>query len=207
MDPTPHPEQARALTYLRRKGTEATAESLRGRLRPTCLGIETLFAAVAASERDRSPAAGQWSPHEILDHLVLSHRPAADQLRSLLAGETPGGVAIPAGLISRAEERRGWSELLAELADVHRNLEGLAAEATDELSLLPRAVVEMVVKVPAEDGTSQPVHWFEELDWKAFLLAIRVHILEHHRQLARTLEILRSSAALPSAKLLGAEGF
>lgn len=188
------PEQARAMAYLRRKGTEAPAAALHAMLERTCRDLEALFAEVRDDERDRSPAAGKWSPHAILDHLVLSHRPAADQLRSLLAGETPGGVAIPAGLISRAEERRGWSELLAELAEVHRNLEGLAAEATDELSLLPRAVVEMVVKVPAEDGTSQPVHWFEELDWKAFLLAIRVHTLEHHRQLERTLGSLRPPA-------------
>lgn len=189
------PEQDRAMAYLRRKGSEAPAAVLLSMLERTCRDFETQLAAVSEDERDRSPAAGKWSPHEILDHLVLSHRPAVDQLRSLLAGETPGGVAIPAGLTSPAGQLASWEFLLRELETVHRELIALAAGATDELSLSPRAVVEMVVKVAAEDGTLRPVHWFEKLDWKAFLLAIRVHTLEHHGQLERALEALRSASA------------
>jgi hypothetical protein len=45
--------------------------------------------------------------------------------------------------------------------------------------------VEIVVKV-----ASQPMHWVEHLDWKAFVQAIRVHTLEHHHQLQRTLATL-----------------
>ncbi len=191
-----HPEQERAVAYLRRKGTEAPIATLHRLFQQTARDLEALFDQVSPAERGRAPAPGKWSAHAILDHPVLSHRPAVVQLSALLSGQSAGGVAIPAGLISPEAERRPWAELLAELQGVHRELEQLAARAQDELSLAPKAVVEMVIKVTTEDGSAQPLHWFEALDWKAFFLAIRVHTLEHHQQLTRTLETLRRSAPI-----------
>ncbi|HEY5611082.1 MAG TPA: DinB family protein [Thermoanaerobaculia bacterium] len=177
-----HPEQQRALEYLARKGTHAPLDVLRSQVRAAFDTIERLFDDVAPEEWDRSPAAGKWSPHQILDHLVLSHGPAIAQLESLLAGVTPDGVAIPAGLQSAANELREWIALRDRLDAIHRELLRLIDSASDGISLEPKAVVEMVVKV---DG--KPRHWYEFLDWKAFVQGIRVHTLEHRDQLRRTL--------------------
>ena len=184
---TLHPEQQRAMAYLARKGSAATAETLRSEMRHAFASTEDLFARVLPEARDWAPAPGKWSAVEILDHLVLSHDPAIDQLSRLLRGETPGGVAIPAGLSSPAAERPEWSDLSERLRSVHSWLLAAVELAHDGLSLEPKAVVEMVVKVPDESGALAPTHWYEKLDWKAFVQSIRVHTLEHRAQLERVM--------------------
>lgn len=174
------PEQRRALDYLLRKGTQAPIEALRNQVREAFAGIEQAFDAVAALDRERNPAPGKWSAHQILDHLVLSHEPAIAQLEALLGGNDVEGTAIPANLQSSA--LREWDVLRARLGDTHRRFLQLLDSATDEHSLQPKAPVEMVVKV---DGV--PKQWTERLDWKAFVQAIRAHTLEHRDQLRRTI--------------------
>ena len=171
-------EQQRALDYLHRKGTLASADALRAQLQKAFADAEQAFDRVLAERRTAAPAPGRWSPHEILDHLVLSHGPAIPQFASLLDGVSPESVAVPADL--HRDERPSWDELRDELANIHREFLGLIATATDDHSLEPKAAVEMVIKV---DG--QPVHWYERLDWKAFIQAIRVHTVEHQHQLER----------------------
>lgn len=182
-----HSEQEKAVAYLARKGTAASVLTLRSELRAAFSSTEERFASVPADARVWSPEEKKWSPHEILDHLVISHEPAIDQLAALLRGETPGGVAIPAGLQTPASSRESWTSLTTRLASVHERLLALVDAAAEDAPLEARAVVEMVVKVPAEDGSFVPAHWFEHLDWKAFTQAIRVHTLEHRQQLERVL--------------------
>jgi hypothetical protein len=175
-----HPEQQRALDYLARKGTNATVEELRRQVRHAFSAMEAELDAVPLEARDTAPAPGKWSPHQILDHLILSHGPAVPQLASLLAGITPEGVAIPADLDTPPHLLKPWEELRAQLGAIHAEIEDLLARANDTVSLEPKALIEMVVKV---DG--QPVHWHAEVDWKAFVQGIRVHVLEHREQLRR----------------------
>jgi hypothetical protein len=181
------PEQLRALDYLSRKGSLASADRLRQQLREAFAAVEELFDQVAAGRRDAVPAPGKWSPHDILDHLVLSHGPAIPQLATLLRGVSPPGVAIPADLQSPAAERPGWEALRAALGQIHQELLELIAAARDDQSLDPKAMVEIVIKVAAEDGSLEPVHWLEPLDWKALVQSIRVHTVEHRNQLQRAM--------------------
>jgi hypothetical protein len=184
-----HPEQQRALDYLARRGTNAAAEELHSQLRHAFRSIDDLFADVRIEEREAQPAPGKWSAHQILDHLVLSHEPAIEQLASLLAGVSPSGVAIPADLQSTDDERPSWDELIDRMRGMHRQYASMIGAASDALSLEPKAVIEMVVKI---DGA--PVHWFERVDWKAFAQGVRVHTLEHRAQLERALRALRPSS-------------
>lgn len=172
------PEQTRALDYLARKGTNAPLETLRAQLRDAFAKIESAFDGVSEGDRGRAPE-GKWSPHEILDHLVLSHGPAVPQLESLLAGVSVS-EAIPADL--HREERPPWDELRKELASIHRRMLSLLDTASDDHSLEPKVSIVMVIKVGGEAK-----HWIEALDWKASVQSIRVHTLEHHDQLQRAL--------------------
>ena len=189
------PEQIRALDFLALKGSQATVETLRSQLRHAFTTMEDAFARVEPHERELSPGSGKWSAIEILDHLAASHGPAVPQLRSLLAGSSPGGVAIPADLQTPREQRGSWDRRLADLQAIHRELLALVDQAHDDLSLEPTAVVEMVVKVPA-DGEARPVHWHESLDWKAFVQVLRGHTLQHRDQLDRALEAVREGEAV-----------
>lgn len=186
------PEQIRALDYLRRKGSQAPANELRGKLSQAFRDFEALLLSVAPAERLVSPAPGKWSPQEILDHLVESHRPAVEPLRQLLQGESTEAVAIPAGLQSPDPHGRSWDALAAELAAIHAGVEALVAEASDTIPLEAKAVVEMVVKVSAEESQEpRPVHWLAPVDWKQYVQALRVHTLEHRTQMERALAAVR----------------
>ena len=175
------PEQQRAVDYLARKGSRAAVAILREQMRSAFATIEKDFDAVPVEVRDRAPAPGKWSPREILDHLVLSHGPAISDLERLLGGVSVEGVAIPAGLHRPDAERPEWTPLRAQLGDIHRQLLALVDGASDDRSLEPKAKIEMVIKVDSEQR-----HWYEWVDWKALVQAIRVHTLEHQQQLARS---------------------
>ena len=184
---TLRPEQERALAYARRRGTEAPLADLRRRVAETFAALDARLASIPAAHARIRPAPAAWSVHEVVDHLIVSHRPAMDQLRTLLAGREPEGGPVPANLQSPEPLARGWAELVAELAAVHAGFLALLDGAADASPQEARAPIEMVVKCATPDGALEPVHWVERVDWKAFAAVIRVHALEHLHQIERTL--------------------
>lgn len=187
----------RALAYLRRKGSEAPLDALRAHAAATFTEIEALLDRIPAALRARRPAPGQWSAHEIVDHLVESHRPTAAQLAALVAGRRPQGGAIPPSLQSPQPDARSWEDLLAELRAIHRTLLALVPPVAEDAATTAAvtAPVAMLLKVPGEDGKTARLAWEEELDWKAYLQVFRVHTVEHRAQLERTLEALGAGGA------------
>lgn len=183
---TLYPEQLRALDYLKRKGTDAPVDEIHGKLAAALGKFEAAVAAVPVSLRQAAPGPGKWSVHEILDHLIESHRPALSQLIVLLRGETPEGPAIQASLQSADPLSRPWDDLVAELQGIHTAFLRLLEVATDSHRLDVRAPIVIVVKVARPEGTLEAVQWEERLDWKAFVQALRVHTLEHLSQVTRT---------------------
>lgn len=67
---------------------------------------------------------------------------------------------------------------------VHRNLLDLAATEGEAL-LEVRAPVALMIKVELEPGKPASIEWIEELDWKAYVQALRVHTIEHTGQIRR----------------------
>jgi len=182
------PEQETALRYLREKGTEAPLASLRERVAKTFAQLEAQLAGLPVEVVRRRPAPGRWSVHEIVDHLVESHRPSVDQLRDLLRGERPAGGPVPVSLLSADPLGHPWPGLLRELSEVHREILALLDGASDATPLTAKAPVAMVVKVREEDGTLTPVEWTADFDWKALVLILRAHTLEHVGQIERTVQ-------------------
>lgn len=189
--PSLRPEQRRALAYVRAKGTDAPAAEVRRRVGLAFGELESMMDAVPEELAARRPEPAVWSPHEIVDHLVESHRPAVRQLELLLAGQDPPGGAIPAGLLSQDPLRRPWRSLADELRAVHGDFLALLAGAGDTTPAASRAPVEMVVRCATADGGSEPAHWIEHFPWKAFALVVGVHSREHAAQMRRVLGLLQ----------------
>ncbi|MGH9382025.1 MAG: DinB family protein [Thermoanaerobaculia bacterium] len=160
---------------------------IRSRVASTYREIEELVAPVAPALTRERPGASSWSVHEIVDHLVESERRAARQLAQLLAGSSVDDP-IPAGLQSPRPFGVEWHTLLDRFRGAHERILELLDSASDEPPLAATAPVELVVKCASPDGTLEPVHWFERLDWKAYAIVIHMHNREHIGQVQRILE-------------------
>lgn len=179
------PEQIAALDYLRRKGTEASVPQLYGHVAKTFHDFEAFLDRVPPDLRAVNPAPRTWSAHEVIDHLVESHRPAVEQLRALVAGERPATPPIAASLQSGNPFGRSWEDLVAELREIHRSYLALIEKSPEAAGVATPVV--MVIKI---DGL--PVTWEAELDWKAYAQAFRVHTVEHRMQIDRTLAEIKA---------------
>lgn len=185
------PERVVALEYLRRKGTDAPVSKLLSGLRSTFQRLEQALDRLPEVLRTQRPAAASWSVHEIVDHLVESHRPAVAELRALCAGVSPSGGPIPARLTSSNALERPWGSLIDELKRLHAEVLDLVASTGDVTFVAARAPFVMVVKVSGATG-SEVLEWVEALDWKAYAQALRVHTHEHLAQVERTISALTS---------------
>ena len=188
------PEQIRALEYLRDRGTRAPLAQIRAGVADAFAAFEAAVAALDAENARACPLPGEWTVHEVVDHLVETHRPSIVELRDLLAGHAPAGPAIPAGLQSAAPLARPWDSLCAELRALHAETLAVLDGARDDLPLTARAPIVMVINVPEADGRRVPLHWEEPLDWKAYAIVFRLHVLDHLGQVRRLLGAARRSA-------------
>lgn len=181
------PEQLRALAYVHKRGTKAPLAEIRSRVAGTYAEIESLVADVPAEvARSRRPEVSAWSVQEVVDHLVESERPAANQLARLLAGQDVE-EPIPAGLQSEDPLGHDWHALRGDLRTVHENVLDHLATAADDVPVTAKAPVEMVVKCEEPDGTLRPVHWIQRFDWKAYSILLHAHTREHIAQIHRIL--------------------
>ncbi|HEV8583164.1 MAG TPA: DinB family protein [Thermoanaerobaculia bacterium] len=180
------PEQERALGYIRKRGTEAALEAIRGKVAGTYAEfealVETIPAAVAAEHRSTSG----WSIHEVVDHLVQSDGPAVHQLAQLLAGQSLD-TPIPASLQSPNPFELDWDTLRREFRRIHQDILGLLTAASDDVPITATAPVQMVVKCAGPDGSLTAVSWVERFDWKAYAILLHAHNREHIAQVNRIL--------------------
>jgi hypothetical protein len=186
---TTPPEHVRARAYLLEKGTRAPVAQIRARVADTFAALEVLLDAVDERRARRAPGGGEWSVHEILDHLVETHPRALDEMRALLENRHSPVSPIPAGLQSADPAARGWDELRGELRRLHAEVLDALATAPDRLTDV-RAPIVMVINTRQPDGTVTPMQWIEECDWKACAIIFRLHELDHLGQARKTLRDL-----------------
>jgi hypothetical protein len=168
------PEQTRATEYLRRAGTQAPAADIRRKVAETFHELDELVAGIPAEVVRTRPRPGRWCVQEVVDHLIVSHRPAGEELAGLLQGRMPEGEPIPAHLQSPDAMEKEWPALVREMSVVHGRFASLVADAPEDTPLQARAPLVMVI-----DG----MEWIEELDWKAYAMAFRAHALGHTGQI------------------------
>jgi hypothetical protein len=180
----------RAREYLRARGTLVAPAVIHERVTSAFAALEAFLDTVPPGHEARPGPPGEWTVQEIVDHLVETHRPGLDELRCLLAGENPPGEAIPAGLQSRAPRLRPWPWLRGELQRVHGGIAEVLAAAPAGLVTDARAPLVMVVNVPRPDGSVRPLEWIEALDWKAYAIVWRLHVLDHLGQARKALAVV-----------------
>lgn len=181
-----NPEQARAIAYLQRRGTEANTKRLLSDIRSIFSEVESFLSKVPAHARAYRPRPGAWSIHEVVDHLIESHAPAVTELTHLLRGIRPENGPIPAHLQSAAPFSIPWDSLVEKLETVHADFLR-ALDNADGAPVDVRAPVLLVVKTLAENGAPRSLEWIEELDWKAYVEAFRLHTVQHLEQMKRAL--------------------
>ena len=187
---TMRPEQVRAKEYLDQQGSRRSAAQIRERVAAGFTALEEFLEGVSEADARARPMAGEWTIQEVADHLVETHRPSVVELRELLANRRPTGGPIPAALQSAHPMARRWTDLLEDLKRVQ-------AEAVEVLAAAPdrptdaRAPVVMVINVKEADGRESPLHWIEELDWKAYAIVFRLHVLDHLGQARKILKAVR----------------
>lgn len=185
-------EQVKALEYLRQKGTLLPAAQIHARVGAAFAALEAALDGITESEARQRAIPGEWAVQEVVDHLLETHRPSLDELRDLLAGRRPAGGPIPASLQSANPMGRGWKDLVADLKTVHVEVLETLAAAPDRMTDA-RAPLVMVVNVNQADGSAAPLHWIEDLDWKAYGIVFRLHELDHLNQIKKTLKACRGA--------------
>jgi hypothetical protein len=179
--------QERAREYFRSKA-ELPPRTVSEQIAAAFASLDAVLAEVSAERAPVRTIAGEWSVQEIADHLLETYRPGVDELRCLLAGQRPPGEPIPASLRSKAPLLRPWRWLLDELRRVHRDVLDLVGGVPADFATDARAPLVMVVNVPGPEGTTRPLHWVEDLDWKAYaMVSWRLHAIDHLNQARKVL--------------------
>jgi hypothetical protein len=174
--------QRRAREYLHANGTAAPLEGLRKRVGQAFERLETFLQSVDAARAAKVAWEGEWSLHEIADHVVETHRPSLDELRALLAGRRPAGGPVLAALQSAEPLARSYAAVLAEMKDIHAGVMAALEAARDDFTTDARAPIVMVANATDVTGATVPVHWVEEFDWKAYAAVLRLHAIDHLHQ-------------------------
>jgi hypothetical protein len=188
------PEQERALAYLRENGTELPVALIRERVAAAFASLERIAGGVGEAAARAHPLPGEWSVQEVLDHLVETHRASIGELRGLLDGRRPPGPPIPAALQSPNPFARALADLLRDLGAAHAEVLALLDAAPADHATPARAPVVMVINAREPDGRERPLHWIEELDWKAYAVVFRLHVLDHLTQIRKTLAAARGAS-------------
>jgi hypothetical protein len=189
---TLRPEQVKAREYFHLKGTLLPAAQIRERVNAAFTALETFLDGVSDEEARARALAGEWTIQEVVDHLIETHRPSLDELRDLLENRRPAGGPIPASLQSADPMARRFKDLLGDLRTMHAAVLGALSAAPDRMTDA-RAPLIMVINVKEPDGREAPLHWIEELDWKAYAVAaFRLHELDHLNQVKKTLKAARA---------------
>jgi hypothetical protein len=180
------PEQVKAKAYLLEKGTQAPVAQIRERVAEAFVAMDALLAGVTEAQARRMPGGGEWSVHEIVDHLVETHPRALEEMRALIENRHSPVSPIPAGLQSAAPMARGWDDLRAGLQRIHAEVLDALASVLDRPTAA-RAPVVMVINIRHAGGQVTPLHWHEECDWKACAVIFRLHELDHLSQVRKVL--------------------
>ena len=158
-------EQARIRGYLHSQAAKLSPPELMAKVRADMAQLEDAVTAAGRVDATRRPGESDWSVNEVLAHIVDSSGRVNSAIRSAVEDGTkpaPLGDAITATAIAKAP--RQWFEQLRDERDgLFRRLE--RATGSEHLDV----------------AWKHPM--FGDLNWREWLLFLRIHDLDHARQL------------------------
>ena len=155
----------RITSYLRAQSRKLSVPELVEKVRNDALQLRDALAAVPSDRFSTRPAPGEWSPNEVAAHIVTTSDLFGQAITEIVAGREP--TSTPLDVISdRVAVRTG-----AEWWELHEaNRERLFASV---LGADPEAHLGKSIFHPI----------FGNLNWREALLFLRIHDLDHARQI------------------------
>lgn len=164
---TPVSDFERIRGYLQQQAAEKNVEEIIVRVQEGMDELAAAARAVDAAKLESVPSGDTWSPLDCMNHAAASNMHVAQQiLYAALTGELPieGEPALP----------RNREQILAQHAEA---IESLYAHVRDAA---PDAYLELKWHHP----------FFGDLNWREWLLFLRIHAKDHARQLEAMREAL-----------------
>ena len=155
----------RVTSYLHAQARKLSVPELVEKVRSDSRQLRDALLAVHSDRFSVKPAPGEWSPNEVAAHIVTTGHLFGQAIIEIVAGREP--TSTPLDVITEgAPSRTG-----AEWWDLHEgNRERLFAAV---LEADPEAHLEKSIYHPS----------FGNLNWREALLFLRVHDLDHARQI------------------------
>jgi DinB family protein len=181
---TVNDEERRVRSYLVAQGAKLTPAAIIEKVLAAMAELGAAARAVPADRFNDRPAPGEWSANEVMAHVVDSGRRFGDRIVRVLDGlaagspvtERAGGEAPPRTVDAWSAELERDRSALFERVLRAEPAPDLAESSSKARSGTDRAVPRTET---IEHGTFGP------LDWRATLLFLRVHDLDHAGQLQK----------------------
>lgn len=161
------PEQQRIRGYLVSQAAKLTVPQLVEKLQQSLAEVRQAANAVPAAQFQERPAAEEWSAAEVMAHVLRT----SGGIGQTIVGVIEGRLTAPGTLRDEIE------------AD---DRPGEAARLCAELAAQRQRLFEQVLIADPEARTD--VRWphpaFGPLNWREWLLFMRIHDLDHARQMA-----------------------
>jgi DinB family protein len=180
-------EAERILEYLRSRSASLGTAGIRDRVRAAARELESAITGLDEEQGRRRPMADKWSIAEVVDHVAQTQIRAAEEMRHLLAGRRPPGPPVYEALRSGAAQWAPWPELVDGLKSANEELIALLAAAPDSPPPPGAPVVRtvLVVNRALTGGRTAPQIFITDLDWRAYSLLQRLHLLDHRDQIKK----------------------
>ncbi len=161
-----NPEMERIRGYLQSQAAKLSLPELVGKVRGDMEQFREALESVPEGRLGQRPADGEWSANEVAAHLIDSSRSVGAGIVAVLdSGSRP--AALPDRIEPTDEDRTpsGWWE---------------------QLQAEREPVLERVLRAGGDEHLN--VTWghpmFGELNWREWVLFLRIHDLDHARQVA-----------------------
>jgi uncharacterized damage-inducible protein DinB len=159
------PEGERIRSYLQAQAHKLTIPELADKVRRDMEQVREALTAVPADAFSTRPAQGEWSANEVAAHLTSSSAALAEGIRGAIdSGATPAGAT---DRIEPTDEQRSGEEWWRTLLSDREAILARARQASGDEHL--------------DIKWNHPM--FGDLNWREWLLFMRVHDLDHTRQL------------------------
>lgn len=167
-------EAERIRGYLQSQAARMSLAELVDKVRQDMLQVKPALNAVVTARYDVRPCADDWSANEVANHLVETSRGVAAGIRQVLdGGDAPSGVIDRMGASREILTADAWWALLR--TDREAILDRVAEASGDEFL-----------------DVKWPHRVFGDLNWREWLLFMRVHDLDHARQLLNVADAVNS---------------